>query len=635
MDTDEYFNSFIVFGITNITGEQLREICENNLKNIFYVQKRYPLKKLTGENIWKLNPFNDRSWSFWLHSLVMVEHLVRGYKEFNNLKYLLKAKEIILDWKKHNFPVSVSDMAWHDHSTALRSIVICQFAEVWRNFKGDDMEVTVALEELIGFHSDKLADDSFYMEKHNHGLDQDIALFIITTIFTSIKDVTMLREKSLSRFWRQINNLFSEDGSYLEHSPHYSYLLLERLFKFLNLLKLQKINDYIKLETVLSKQIKFLTNTLYPNGLIPPIGDSEIQQINLNKLYNAPEYMVKELKYIVSNAVEGQKPKYLDVAYPKGGYVIMRNTWQSDHNTVQVVFINSFHSRVHKHHDDLSFNVYGHNQPLLIDAGKYNYMYDSPGRKFVISQRAHNTVVVDNENSDTKRLNIGKSGLTNYYLGEEFSFVSGIHCLYPGVVHRRLLLYLKPYDLIVFDILNGYKDHNFEQCFNFYPNIECRFNKGSLFGNKDGDSTPIIKISQIYNERLIESQLYKGEKDPLKGWCSLEYSKLEPTYSLSSLQVGKDAQYATHISLNPQESYISALSWDDDVVNVSFKEKSFKIILSDIYCHLLLNGKFVEINKIVKPKLVEAVREARQYEYREKYRSERNRRIRYQEQMRE
>ncbi|XZF75630.1 heparinase II/III family protein [Bacillus sp. AL-1R] len=611
--------------VTKLNNNTLLERCDDLLCDVLLKDKRYPKVKIEGDNCWIINPC-DRSWRFWFHSLKYLEYLIDGFKVFGEKKYLEKAIDIILDWKKHNFHSSESEMAWHDHSTALRLIIICKVYEIWRQELWND-EIYEEFYELVNVHCTKLTDPDFYMEKHNHGMDQDIALLIASVVFFQMPEATFRKELSLKRFERQLNHLFMSDGSYSEHSPHYVYMLGNRLFNVLSFIKENKIENNGNLERILNKSMKYLAYTLQPDGQFPPIGDSVMLPIEPNLLKDPTGKNLSEIEYISSNGINGKQPDQLDTLFPDGGYASLRNKWEFDQETIQSIFYSSFHSRVHKHHDDLSITIFGHGQPLLVDSGKYNYVYDSPERQYVVSTKAHNTVTVDGENTNTSRNNIGKSGLTSYCFNQNFSFVSGIHCLYPGVVHQRLFLFLKPYDFVVIDRLQGYKEHDFQQNFHFDPSINCQNKNGIITGIIEGNS--VISLKHIHKSKDISVKLVKGLEDPLLGWVSQSYAKLEPTFCMNSQQNGRDADFATQISLNPEKPLNIKFAWEDDIINVRWNENNLKIIMATNQEYLVLNDQFINMNYINQPKIKEAIKEQKNFEYREKYRAERQRRLRY------
>ncbi|MDN3233466.1 alginate lyase family protein [Priestia megaterium] len=608
-----------------LNDDKLIKKCNDLLNNTIRLHSRFPTIDLNEDNIWLMDPC-DRSWRFGLHSLSFLEYLIDAYEVTKNSDYINKALGLIWDWKKHNSPMSEADMAWHDHSTALRLITICKVYELWRENNWEE-EVYKKFIELAEIHCSKLTDPNFYMKKHNHGMDQDIALTIASVIFPHLPESADWKSIATNRFKEQVNHLFASDGSYFEHSPDYVNMLVIRLFNFLSFIKKNKIDDNGYLEKVLTKAMKFLTYILQPDGQIPPIGDSVMQPIDTKKFKVSHPELLKNIEYVCSNGTKGEQPEELDIIFPEGGYAILRNKWEFDEKTVQSVFYSSFHSRVHKHHDDLSVTIFGHNQPILVDSGKYNYVYDSSERQYVISTKAHNTVVVDNENPNTSRNNIGKSGLTGYYLDKNFSFVSGTHCLYPGVIHQRLFLYLKPFDFVIIDNLLGYKEHSFEQNFHFDPSVICKCRNNTVTGYIE--EKPVISLKQLHRSNDTSINLLKGVEENLLGWVSQSYAEFEPTFCATSHQSGSEARFATHVSLNPSNPLNINLKWEDDIVNVNWNNNNLKMIMATNQTYLVLNEQFLNMNYINQPKIKEAIRDQKNYEYREKYRSERKRRLRY------
>lgn len=589
-----------VLNLSNISKKKLNKICEDMLKNKYFLHRNYPIVEMKEDDIWSNPVFKDRSFSFTLHTLVLCEHLVNGYEAFNNKKYLDKSIDILRNWKKFNYPDSKSKLAWHDHATALRLIVICKVFESCR-IHYPQHALLKDIKELVRFHCNLLSDSNFYMPKHNHGLDQDIALYIASVIFKEMKDSSKWRELSIRRFWLQINELFADDGSYLEHSPHYSYLLCDRLLKFLEFIKNNDNKSYKKLEKIILKQLDFLIHITQPDGLIPSIGDSISIPLKFRSSINLPEGSIQKLRYLKSKGTIGNPPDKCDKVFSDGGYAIFRNKWHYDHQTTQLIFYSSFHSRVHKHHDDQSIILFGHNQPLLIDSGKYNYNYTDPGRKYIVSSRAHNTVIADNKNTDTSRLNIGKSGLTSYFIDDNFCVANGVHCLYSGIVHQRTILYMKPWDIIILDILKGHTNHRFEQVFNFYPNIDCISKEKSILGKIDDKCK--ISLSPLLSQSSVDISLVRGQNNPLIGWCSLEHGKLVPTWSGSFKQKGSQTRFATHINLQPNHNSIQKFEWTNDLIDITINNSRIKIIMDADDKVINYNDKLCKMVSISQPKI--------------------------------
>ncbi|WP_409273462.1 heparinase II/III family protein [Neobacillus sp. SCS-31] len=565
-------------------GLNIKEVCDGLLNNKIYISKRYPTLSVEGD-LWRADPLKDRSWRFWLHTLTIIESLIYGYELYGDIQYINKAILFLEDWHSKNPPDStaVSEMSWHDHSTALRLIIICKLYESFR-MSLFSKEKHLFFEKIIDEHCQKLMNDSFYMPNHNHGLDQDIALYTASITFSYMKKANEWREISLKRFWKQVDHLIAEDGSYKEHSPAYVYIFLGRFYTFY-----QFINKYDpaaanKLIEYLDKLLTFFIYIVQPDGQIPPIGDSEMSPFIL--WTDLPEPLMNKAKLL-------KKPHSLlnefslEKVFSEGGYAFLRNQWNYTKETVQAILYSSFHSRVHKHKDDLALILYGNGVPILTDAGKFSYNYSDPGRIYAESARAHNTIVVAGEEMDTSKANIGKSGLNGYFFCDNLSVVSGTHCLYRGVLHYRLLIFLKPSNFLLIDWGIAKDTKTVVQNFLFHPSIDCSSDGKTVIGKFRGKEC-ISLIPLIHNHGA--TQLKKGRISPLEGWYSPKHSILEPTWNAQFTQTGKEARFATQMLIDKSKPAIDNFSWYGNLVKFKTNQQEVMIILHQYTHELYLNG---------------------------------------------
>lgn len=310
-----------------------------------------------------------------------------------------------------------------------------------------------------------------------------------------------------------------------------------------------------------------------------------------------PLNSLNHMQYLISGGKRGIPPLYLDKVFSDGNYAVMRNQWNYNEDTVQLLFYSTFHTKTHKHHDDLSIILFGHGQALLTDAGKYDFNYDRPERQFAISSRAHNSVVADDMDTNISPINVGKSGLTSYYFADNFSYVSGAHGLYTGLTHQRILLYLKPWDILVLDWIAGQKEHKFEQFFNFHPTVECSLRGNVIIAQLQNGSN--ISIQPLFQSQNLDVQLVRGQKNPLRGWCSLEYSKLLEAWSAGYiLRNASSAAFASHINLKPAQHNISHFTWQDDLIRLVWQDNIIQIAIGEETNTLTVDGKELELNQI-------------------------------------
>lgn len=603
------------------SDRHLIQKCDGYFKNIWYTSTRYGDVEVPEGEEWSFEG-PDRSWRFQHHSLSSVSHLVDAYDLTQDRSYLQKAIEIIMGWFNENYPESPSEMGWHDHSTAWRLINICRCYARLQDVEEDSVSsYKNQLSIIVEIHCLKLATPEFYMPKHNHGLDQDMALFTGAVLFPDLSDATEWEKLALIRFNKQLDHLFGDEGGYLEHSPHYVYLILKNLYSFLDFMCQINHRDANRLSERLEKTLKYLVYILRPDGIIPSIGDSENSMLSTS-LINEWRTQRPDIKKILEKIVtqsddlsELANQLTLDAAFLDAGMVALRNKWAYEYDTTQILIYSGFHSRVHKHYDDLSFTLFNSGLPLITEGGKYSYEYKSKGREYIVSPYAHNSVMVDNKNADTIAKNVEKSGITSYLLTKNISYVSGMHALYPKVNHRRLFVYFKPDVLIVIDLLEGIKNHTFDTFFNIHPDVHCILEDQVVKGYLDGEQ--VISIQNIYSQTNNEISYYRGQYNPLRGWVSLNYGELTPNSLIQYRSKGNNALNVYQISL--KESVVNNklvdCSIDKETINLKWKSFNMQINLTDFYEHLFIKEKYYRTKKIVKPELIESITHNATYKF--------------------
>jgi len=602
--------------------DRLIEICETYFQGKWYTSEKFGCGiHIPFKDLWAFEG-PERSWRFQHHALASVSHLVDGFIETQDHKYLDFSKKIIFNWYEVNYPESPSDMGWHDHSTAIRVVNICRFFTEWQHSPDFNEKDFLLLQRIVQIHCEKLADPKFYMLKHNHGLDQDMALFTASMLFHQMSGSERWGRLALNRFERQLNHLFGEDGSYSEHSPHYAYLLLGSLYGFLDFM--YQIEHWMsrRLAKNLDKIFAYLVYIIQPNGFMPSIGDSENVLIDLDQVKDwKPNSQIYDfMEQLVTNSKELTQQDDvlpLDKAFMDTGFAQVRSKWFFDQDTTQIMMYSGFHSRVHKHYDDLSFLLFNKGLPLITEGGKYNYEYQTLERQYIVSPYAHNSVMVDEKPANIFAQNVEKSGLLSTLFTKNISYVSGMHALYPEINHRRMFVYFKPDVLVVIDKLDGIKDHCFDTFFNLHWELECRQENQAFYGYLNNEKA--IKIDNIFsNDKNIERSVSKGEVNPLKGWLSSSYGEIAPNPLIQYRVKGKAARNIYQISLGTslkQEEEVQA-SWEGNVVRLAWRSYKLDINLTDFYEHIYIKDRYYRTNKVAKPELIEAVmqNESKQFE---------------------
>ena len=149
-------------------------------------------------------------------------------------------------------------------------------------------------------------------------------------------------------------------------------------------------------------------------------------------------------------------PQMASEVFPSAGHAILRTHGPAG---LSVAMTFGPYGGFHGHFDKLSFVFYGHGQELAVDPGRarsqaYRLPIHTNWYKATIG---HNTVLVDRQSQQPAAGRLECFAANDHYA----AVVARCDDAYPGVQHRRMLV-LTPNHLVVFDELNGDKEHRFE-----------------------------------------------------------------------------------------------------------------------------------------------------------------------------
>lgn len=361
--------------------------------------------KFPGWGEWEQDPLNNRSWQWRLNWLSFLTYLMAYHQSSGDESVLNLAREAIQSWLDAYLKTDTTypfEFIWHDHATALRAEQLVLFAyycrgyaPVWAN---TNKEFLIYLEHALAVHGQWLAQDSFYSEHTNHGLEQARVLLLLGTVF----------DGELSRGWQQIANrrisselifAFTDEGVHVENSPAYHIFVFKVFLGIIKDYPEEVLGDLSEqFNQFSSKALSFITHVLRPDGKLPPIGDTE--QLSTSDAYrdmfgHRLEY--QHFLYALTQGKQGVKPTVLNRVYAKSGYAIFRDQWPTKEH-----YQKAFHliakvgcsSRYHHQQDEGHISLYAGGEDWLIDSGLYNYINNDPVRKYMRGRPAHNVPII-------------------------------------------------------------------------------------------------------------------------------------------------------------------------------------------------------------------------------------------------
>ncbi|NEX80250.1 hypothetical protein G4Z05_15575 [Bacillus thermocopriae] len=532
--------------LPNQSSLQSADLILDNKIFLFKIWEPYSFK---GNLSWTEDPYKDKTWKFYLHCLRMVSFLTNGYEMTKDLKYLKKAVWFITSWMEFN-PTpekNVSEWAWSGHGTANRLLNLIYFWSEYKNSPIYNEDFGQKFMDLLETHGHFLADQKNY-EDYNHGIFQDQALLELTVFFKHFKNCNEWQEIAISRLLARFNKDVSNSGVHREHSPAY-HVVVHNLFivikDFMDYHKIQYPADFSQKLYLMQDFLAYMTKS---NGYLPLVGDT-----GLSSAFNSIEeghILNEHWAYRSSKGKQGTLPEKIFFAYLDSGVALFRTDLNKHFkNKIFWYFSCAFNSIIHKHADDLSFELQYKNTDFIVDSGKYNYKEKDEFRKYFRSVFAHNTIAVDGKTYPLNKEQIGKSLLfDSYEQSESYYVVQGCHELYSGIRIYRTMIQLRDQALIIHDRIVSDKHHQYTQIFNIGKDVSVikRDNDNFLLVSKKEDAT--ISLRQMYH--ISSVSILKGQENPIYAWQSYDFNQKHPITSLHFTKDGQSIEFLTILAMD-------------------------------------------------------------------------------------
>ena len=223
----------------------------------------------------------------------------------------------------------------------------------------------------------------------------------IAMLFPFLTESASWRESSLKEYEKQMDLQIYPDGFQFELAPGYHGILPHDYGKLRSLALACGMPEPPFILKGLERAYDMYPHITRPDRCAPPINDSGAVAIKgplltASKLYPARE----DFKWFATEGKEGRPPSYLSYAFPYAGAVAFRSSW--DRDAVWADMDCSPFGRGHQHEDKLNVLISAYGKNLVVESGCYAYD-GSEMRKYVLSTRAHNTIMVDGLEQCTRR----------------------------------------------------------------------------------------------------------------------------------------------------------------------------------------------------------------------------------------
>jgi len=523
--------------------------------------KRAPLVHWSRLNYLNADLFGDKKITWELNRHQYFITLGQAYWLTGDERYAKTFVEHVNSWMDQNPPKLGVNWA-SSLEVAFRSI-----AWIWalHFFKGSDALTPETFSKLCKFlylnarHLETFL--STYFSPNTHLTGEALGLFYIGALMPEFKESARWRNNGLEILLAQLPRHVQADGVYFEQSSYYHRYTTD----FYLHLRVLLSNAEAPIPPLLDEKLRLLLDHLMyitrPDGTTPLFGDDDggrllgfferpANDFRATLALGAALFERADYKFVAGDAVEevlwllgpakkeqvrkrglpplveskpqrGQaplpdlfsfdrilatEPEKQSVAFPAGGYYVMRDGWTPDSN--YLLFDCGPHGADncgHAHADALSFELAINGRTLLIDPGTYTYTGSKQMRDWFRSSAAHNTLTVDNESSSVSDgpfswKTIAHSECSSWITEESFDYVVGSHDgftrLSEPVKHTRSILFIKNGYWVIRDLVQTAGEHQLQARLHFHPRLAPRLGEDNTVRVLcDKDDTPVLQIS--------------------------------------------------------------------------------------------------------------------------------------------
>jgi Heparinase II/III-like protein/Heparinase II/III N-terminus len=311
----------------------------------------------------------------------------------------------------------------------------------------------------------RLVDNLEYRLMANHLLENAFSLLIGAYYFK----YDHFLDLATKIFQKELPEQILADGGHFERSPMYHQIMLYKILDCLNLIQNNKVfeEDSLRntLENYAQKMLNFLQNVTFRNGDIPLVNDAakNIAPITKQLLEYANQLNIRPQKNILSES----------------GYRKFEN--KAVELFIDAGNIAPDYQLAHAHCDTLSFILYVHEKPFIVDMGTSTYE-NNEIRQSERSTAAHNTVQIgDFEQSEMwSSFRVGRRAKAKIWSENREGIVAS-HNGYEhlGLTHKRMFV-LGNQQIIIQDEILGKTKYSQKAYLHFHPDVEVKVIKNRI-----------------------------------------------------------------------------------------------------------------------------------------------------------
>jgi heparan-sulfate lyase len=426
---------------TNAEGLQ---VADDAVKHIHIACPYYP-RYFLGEDInWSHSPVPDKEWLWQLHRMSSWNSLASAYWHTGDEKYAKAWCEQLVDWVSKNPNDPEHDDAWRSIEAGIRGKSWMSHYQHFIDSPHFTPEVLTAFLTSCFDHADFLKD--YGNAASNWALMEAEGLAFIALIFPEFKDAEHWLRKAFSTFHTQIKEQVRPDGHQIEQCSNYHAHSIRWFTQAPQLAKMNGYHDALPKDYWhrIEAMCEALMKLSLPDGMSTQFGDTSSQlAISAALKPWAAFFNRDDFRYVATHGKQGRAPEQTAYALQESGFYSLRNNW--DPKAVCMVLKCGPGGYWHNQPDNGTFELQAFGRRLMPDSGTYIYSGDPDGRAWFRQTRVHQTLTLDQKDSDcqaTCRL---------WQPGENLDTLIVENRSYKGLTHRRTVLFVQKKFFVLVD----------------------------------------------------------------------------------------------------------------------------------------------------------------------------------------
>ncbi|QJW84511.1 hypothetical protein HK414_14795 [Ramlibacter terrae] len=484
-------------------------------------------------------PFASRRSSNLLHffSLEYVAGLLAAHEADGDERYLQAAVGIVRSFLDH-LDASLADRTAilqlrgsdsNDHATSKRTSVLLDFAATLLRLEREPA-LARRTAALLHVHMRYLLDDRNYVG-NNHGVMADLALAELgMALGAEAPDGRACIDKANGRLCDAVTRIFDADGYAFENTIGYHRFNLALFRSALERFSACGIGGRFAevAPPILARADEALRYCVWPDGGIPPIGDSQVFR-------KAAKSIDRPRLFAESHFAVIKSPEFY------------------------LSFVCGRRGKSHKHVDDTSVTLRFAGRDVLIDGGAYNYDGEDPYRRCLSSSFGHSGIFPERLESLQRRdyHRLQPEARIVEWTEHPRGVVTAGEVRFPawGILVQRRIEVRWPGAVLIEDSVTaegGSSDITARQAWLLGQEATVTHDAAvegvRVVLVKTGDVEASFRLGCAGGEPMDKA--YRGvQAPPYRGWCSQARGQVAPTTELARYLTGRRLRFRAEIAL--------------------------------------------------------------------------------------